>query len=213
MRRDDQLADRRTIRLRDGPLRDRDFVEYRADSPCAPRSTQLALVPDWPTFACEVGSMQHLVELVRWGAGLSSCLRWPSGPWPTTWSASRSRRSFDGTSAPWSPGVAHRSAPPEHSSISSISKPHDPPEGRQELDWRAIRGSAGGERCTRPRLGRGGRRSHHLDAHRFEPRPSTARLRTSKATARRDATRSTSACCLASPVSSDLCVPRDERRD
>ena len=53
-------------------LRDRDFVEYRADSALRAQidaaCTRAGLAR---RVACEVGSMQYLVELVRWGAGLS----------------------------------------------------------------------------------------------------------------------------------------------
>ena len=72
MRRDDPLARRRTIRLSDPVLRDRDFVEYRADS--ALRSqidaacTRARLAR---RVACEVANMQYLVEMVSCGAGLS----------------------------------------------------------------------------------------------------------------------------------------------
>ena len=72
MRRDDPLAHRRTIRLSDAVLRDRDFVEYRADS--ALRSqidaacTRARLAR---RVACEVANMQYLVEMVSCGAGLS----------------------------------------------------------------------------------------------------------------------------------------------
>ena len=72
MRRDDPLARRQTIRLSDAMLRDRDFVEYRADS--ALRSqidaacTRARLAR---RVACEVANMQYLVEMVSCGAGLS----------------------------------------------------------------------------------------------------------------------------------------------
>lgn len=72
MRRDDPLAHHRTIRLSDPVLRDREFVEYRADS--ALRSqidaacTRARLAR---RIACEVANMQYLVEMVSWGAGLS----------------------------------------------------------------------------------------------------------------------------------------------
>jgi DNA-binding transcriptional LysR family regulator len=72
MRRDDPLAHHRTIRLSDPALRDREFVEYRADS--ALRSqidaacTRARLAR---RIACEVANMQYLVEMVSWGAGLS----------------------------------------------------------------------------------------------------------------------------------------------
>ena len=72
MRRDDPLADRRTIRLGDRVLGDRDFVEYRADSALRAQidaaCTRARLAR---RVGCEVASMQYLVELVRWGAGLS----------------------------------------------------------------------------------------------------------------------------------------------
>jgi DNA-binding transcriptional LysR family regulator len=72
MRRDDPLANRRTIRLSDAALRDRDFVEYGArtglraqiDAACA--RARLAR-----KVGCEVANMQYLIEMVRWGAGLS----------------------------------------------------------------------------------------------------------------------------------------------
>ena len=72
MRRDDPLAHRRTIRLSDAALCERDFVEYGArtglraqiDAACA--RARLAR-----RVACEVANMQYLVEMVRWGAGLS----------------------------------------------------------------------------------------------------------------------------------------------
>jgi DNA-binding transcriptional LysR family regulator len=72
MRRDDPLAHRRTIRLSDAALRDREFVEYGArsglraqiDAACA--RSKLAR-----RIACEVNNMQYLVEMVRSGAGLS----------------------------------------------------------------------------------------------------------------------------------------------
>ena len=72
MRRDDPLARHRTVRLSDAVLRDRDFVEYRADS--ALRSqidaacTRARLAR---RVACEVANMQYLVEMVSCGAGLS----------------------------------------------------------------------------------------------------------------------------------------------
>ena len=72
MRRDDPLARRRTIRLNEAVLHDRDFVEYRADS--ALRSqidaacTRARLARK---VACEVANMQYLVEMVSCGAGLS----------------------------------------------------------------------------------------------------------------------------------------------
>ena len=72
MRRDDPLADRRTIRLGDRVLRDRDFVEYRADSALRAQidaaCTRAGLAR---RIACEATNMQYLVELVRWSAGLS----------------------------------------------------------------------------------------------------------------------------------------------
>ena len=72
MRRDDPLADRRTIRLGDKALRVRDFVEYRADSALRAQidaaCTRVGLAR---RVACEVANMQYLVEMVRWGAGLS----------------------------------------------------------------------------------------------------------------------------------------------
>ena len=69
---DDPLAGRRSVRLGERELRDRDFVEYRADSAlrsqidaaCARSGLARRIV-------CEVTTMQYLVELVRWGAGLS----------------------------------------------------------------------------------------------------------------------------------------------
>ena len=72
VRRDDPLADRRTIRLGDRVLRDRDFVEYRADSALRAQidaaCTRAGLAR---RVACEVSNMQYLVELVRCGTGLS----------------------------------------------------------------------------------------------------------------------------------------------
>ena len=67
-----RLAHRRTIRLSDAVLRDRDFVEYgartglRAQIDAACTRARLAR-----RVVCEVANMQYLVEMVRWGAGLS----------------------------------------------------------------------------------------------------------------------------------------------
>ncbi len=72
MRRDDLLADRRSIRLGDRMLRKRDFVEYRADSALrAQIDVACARAGLARRVVCEVANMQYLVELVRWGAGLS----------------------------------------------------------------------------------------------------------------------------------------------
>ena len=72
MRRDDPLANRRTIRLSDAALRDRDFAEYRADSALRVQIDAACIRSGLARrVACEVTTIQYLVELVRWGAGLS----------------------------------------------------------------------------------------------------------------------------------------------
>jgi DNA-binding transcriptional LysR family regulator len=72
MRRDDLLAEHETIRLSDGVLRQRDFVEYRADSALrAQVDSACARAGLSRNVACETGNMQYLVELIEQGAGLS----------------------------------------------------------------------------------------------------------------------------------------------
>ena len=73
MRRDDPLAERGNIRLSDGVLQQRDFVEYRADSALrAQVDTACARAGLSRHVACETGNMQYLVELIQQGAGLSA---------------------------------------------------------------------------------------------------------------------------------------------
>ena len=72
MRCDDPLARRRTIRLNEAVLRDRDFVEYRADSALRSQiDAACARARLARRVACEVANMQYLVEMVSCGAGLS----------------------------------------------------------------------------------------------------------------------------------------------
>ena len=72
MRRDDPLANRRTIRLSDAVLRERDFAEYRADSALRAQIDAACIRAGLARrMACEVTTIQYLIELVRCGAGLS----------------------------------------------------------------------------------------------------------------------------------------------
>ena len=74
MRRDDSLANRKTIRLTDSTLRDRDFAEYRADSALRTAQIDAACIRSGLArrVAREVTTIQYLVDkMVRSGAGLS----------------------------------------------------------------------------------------------------------------------------------------------
>jgi DNA-binding transcriptional LysR family regulator len=68
----DPLARRATIRLDDPALRDRDFVEYRADSALrAQIDAACAAAGLSRRITCEVENMQYLVESVQHGLGVT----------------------------------------------------------------------------------------------------------------------------------------------
>jgi DNA-binding transcriptional LysR family regulator len=70
--RGDPLARRAAIRLDDAALRDRDFVDYRADSALrAQIDTACAAAGLARRIPCEVGNMQYLIESVRHGLGIA----------------------------------------------------------------------------------------------------------------------------------------------
>jgi DNA-binding transcriptional LysR family regulator len=70
--RGDPLARLAAIRLDDPVLRDRDFVEYRADSALrAQIDTACAAAGLARRVACEVENMQYLVESVQHGLGIT----------------------------------------------------------------------------------------------------------------------------------------------
>ncbi len=70
--RGDPLARRATIRLDDPVLRDRDFVEYGADSALrAQIDTACAAAGLARRVACEVENMQYLIESVQHGLGIT----------------------------------------------------------------------------------------------------------------------------------------------
>jgi DNA-binding transcriptional LysR family regulator len=69
---DDPLGRRASIRLDDPVLRDRDFVEYRADSALrAQIDAACAAAGLARRIVCEVANMQYLVESVRHGLGIT----------------------------------------------------------------------------------------------------------------------------------------------
>ena len=99
--RDDPLGRRTSIRLDDPVLRDRDFVEYRADSALrAQIDAACAAAGLARRIVCEVESMQYLVESVQQGLGIPCYRRWPSGPRAGTSARSRSPRHCTASSAP-----------------------------------------------------------------------------------------------------------------
>jgi DNA-binding transcriptional LysR family regulator len=70
--RGDPLARRPSIRLDDLALRDRDFVEYRADSALrAQIDAACAAAGLARRIVCEVENMQYLVESVQHGLGIT----------------------------------------------------------------------------------------------------------------------------------------------
>ena len=70
--RGDPLAGRATIRLDDPALRDRDFVEYRADSALRAQIDAACSAAGLARrVACEVENMQYLVESVQHGLGVA----------------------------------------------------------------------------------------------------------------------------------------------
>jgi DNA-binding transcriptional LysR family regulator len=94
--RGDPLARRASIRLDDPALRDRDFVEYRADSALrAQIDAACAAAGLSRRITCEVENMQYLVTSSNRcsTASASPCSRpWPSTRWPARSTRSRSRR-------------------------------------------------------------------------------------------------------------------------
>jgi DNA-binding transcriptional LysR family regulator len=69
---DDPLGRRTSVRLDDPALRDRDFVEYRADSALrAQIDAACASAGLARRIVCEVASMQYLVESVQQGLGVT----------------------------------------------------------------------------------------------------------------------------------------------
>lgn len=70
--RDDPLARRRSVRLGDQALRERDFVEYRADSALrAQIDAACAAAGLARRVSCESSTMQYLVDLVQHGLGVA----------------------------------------------------------------------------------------------------------------------------------------------
>jgi hypothetical protein len=78
---DDPLGRRTSVRLDDAVLRDRDFVEYRADSALRAQIDAACAAAGlaW-RIACEVANMQYLVESVQQGLASPCCRPRPSGP-------------------------------------------------------------------------------------------------------------------------------------
>jgi len=69
---DDPLAKRASINLADPALRDRDFVDYRADSALRAQIDVACAAADLARrTACEAQNMQYLTELIQHGLGIS----------------------------------------------------------------------------------------------------------------------------------------------
>jgi len=68
----DPLARRATIRLRDRALRDRDFVDYRADSALRAQVDAACVAAGLARrVSCEAENMQYLAEFVQHGLGIA----------------------------------------------------------------------------------------------------------------------------------------------